>query len=72
METVVDALVLAAVRRGRRHQSQLRGVLPVAGRELFAALRRLERDGLLVRRRRLFRVTAAGEEALRVRRLALR
>jgi DNA-binding MarR family transcriptional regulator len=72
METVADSLVLAAVRRGNRHQGQIAGAARLPGRELFAALRRLERDGLVVRRRRLIRLTRVGEEALRLRRLELR
>ncbi|HVP75475.1 MAG TPA: hypothetical protein VMS63_05585 [Gaiellaceae bacterium] len=72
MEPLVDTVVLAAVRRGHRQTGQIARVSPLPGLRLFASLRRLERDGLLVCRRRLYRVTAAGEEALRVRRLELR
>lgn len=72
MEPLVDTAVLAAVRRGHRRTGQIaRAASPLPGHGLFASLRRLERDGLLVCRRRLYRVTAAGEEALRVRRLEL-
>jgi DNA-binding PadR family transcriptional regulator len=65
----VDTLVLAAVDRGAAHAGQL--ARAAAPELVHPALRRLERDGLLVRRR-LVRLTRAGREALAVRRLELR
>ena len=65
----VDTLVLAAVESGATHEGQLARTAP--GGFLHSALRRLERDGLVVRRR-LIRVTHAGSEALAARRLELR
>ena len=52
--------------------------MDVAGGTVYSVLRRLERDGLLTakwqngRRRRVYRITRAGREALHVRRLELR
>jgi hypothetical protein len=71
METLVDSLVLAAVERGNRHPGQLTSAVPPQKRDVFTSLRRLEREGLLVRRRRLVRMTRTGAEALAVRRLEL-
>jgi hypothetical protein len=65
----VDTLVLAAVAAGAAHEGQ---VVRAAPKPLVhAALRRLERDGLVVKRR-LLRLTSAGREALAVRQLELR
>ena len=72
MEPLVDTAVLDAVRRGHRQPAQIAQVSPLPGRKLFPSLRRLERDGLLAGRRSAYRLTAAGEEALRIRRLELR
>jgi DNA-binding PadR family transcriptional regulator len=72
MEPLVDTVVLAAVRRGHRQTAQIAQASPLPGLKIFASLRRLERDGMLVCRRHLYRVTAAGEEALRIRRLEVR
>lgn len=71
METLVDSLVLAAVDRGNRHPGQLASAVRLPKRDLFTSLCRLEREGLVVRRRRLVRVTRTGAEALAVRRLEL-
>ncbi len=65
----LDAIVLALL-RGRG--ADPRG-LPLPQRLVHASLRRLERCGLVTRRdERRFRVTRAGEEALRVRLLEWR
>jgi predicted transcriptional regulator len=71
MEPLVDTVVLAAIRRGSRQTRQIAGAVRLPGFLVFPSLRRLERDGLLVRRRRLYRVTKVGTEALRVRALEL-
>jgi DNA-binding PadR family transcriptional regulator len=75
-ETVVDALVLAALERG---VASGRAVSRTAGPgvAVHRALRRLERDGLVRSgalprargRQRLYRLTGRGEEALAVSRL---
>jgi PadR family transcriptional regulator PadR len=80
---MLDGLVLEEVTRAPAHGYALRRSLArrgidVAASTLYTVLRRLERDGLLTakwqngRRRRVYRVTGAGREALRVRRLELR
>jgi PadR family transcriptional regulator PadR len=80
---LLDSLVLGELTRAPLHGYALRRSLArrgiaVAGSTVYAVLRRLERDGLLDarwqdgRRRRVYRVTRAGHEALRVRRLELR
>lgn len=79
----LDSVVLEEVTRAPTHGYALRRSLgrrgiDAAGSTVYAVLRRLERDGLLAgkwedgRRRRVYRVTPAGQEALRVRRLELR
>jgi DNA-binding PadR family transcriptional regulator len=65
----VDTIVLAAVAGGATHEGQLASRAPRG--LVHAALRRLERDGLVVRRR-LIRLTRDGREALAARRLELR
>ncbi|HEY1367164.1 MAG TPA: hypothetical protein VGF23_08630 [Gaiellaceae bacterium] len=65
----VDTVVLAAVASGATHEGQLARTAP--GGLLHAALRRLERDGLVVRRRLIW-LTRDGREALAARRLELR
>jgi DNA-binding PadR family transcriptional regulator len=65
----VDVMVLALL-RGRGADPRM---LPLSQRLVRPALRRLERCGLVVRRDGLrYRVTRAGEEALRVRLLEWR
>jgi RIO-like serine/threonine protein kinase len=73
METrVVDAMLLAALGRAPRHETELvRALRPAPRPEIFLALRRLTAEGLLVRRRG-WRLTRAGLEALAVRRLEVR
>ena len=80
---LLDWLILEELRRAPAHGYALRGALArrgarVAGSTVYAALRRLERDGALAgrwqdgRRRRVYRITRAGEEVLCVRRLEVR
>jgi len=77
---MVDRLILEELRRAPAHGYAIstalarRGVR-VARSAVHGALRRLERDGVVVgrwqdgRRRRVYRLTRAGDEALRLRRL---
>jgi len=80
---VVDRLVLEEIDRAPAHGYAVSRALArrganVARSSVHSALRRLERDGLLVgswqdgRRRRVYRMTRAGVEALRLRRLEVR
>ena len=80
---LVDTLILEELTRAPSHGHALRRALArrgtaVAPSSVYSALRRLERDGVLAgrwqdgRRRRVYRVTHAGDEALRVRRLEVR
>ena len=80
---MLDSLVLDELTRAPSHGYALRRSLArrgvdVAGSTVYAVLRRLERDGLLAgqwqdgRRRRVYRATRSGREALHVRRLELR
>src|SRR5439155_26532781 len=76
---VVDRLVLEEIDRAPAHSKALaRRGANVARSSVHGALRRLERDGLLVgswqdgRRRRVYRMTRAGVEALRLRQLEVR
>jgi len=74
---MVDRLILEELRRAPAHGYAIstalarRGVR-VARSALHGALRRLERDGVVVgrwqdgRRRRVYRLTRAGDEALRL------
>src|ERR671922_1057142 len=73
METrAVDAMLLAALGRAPRQEAELVRALGLTPRpEIFLALRRLTAEGLLVRRRG-WRLTQAGLEALAVRRLEVR
>src|SRR5919108_5467422 len=73
METrAVDAMLLAALGRAPRQEAELVRALGLTPRpEIFLALRRLTAEGLLVRRRG-WRLTRAGLEALAVRRLGVR
>jgi DNA-binding PadR family transcriptional regulator len=77
---MVDELILAELEREARHGHALAAALERRGlrvprSSVHTALRRLERDGLLVgrwqagRRRRVYRLTSAGGEVLRLRRL---
>jgi len=77
---MVDRLILEELRRAPAHGYAIstalarRGVR-VARSAVHGALRRLERDGVVVRswqdgrRRRVYRLTRTGDEALRLRRL---
>ena len=80
---LVDSVVLEEVTRAPMNgytvrRSLARRGIEIAGSTVYAALRRLERDGLLAagweegRSRRVYRVTRAGLEALQVRRLEVR
>jgi DNA-binding PadR family transcriptional regulator len=80
---MVDELVLAELRRAPAHGYAVSNALERRGSStarssVHRALRRLERDGLVSgkwqdgRRRRVYRITRAGAEALRVRALEVR
>ena len=75
---VLDELTLAPAHGYALRRSLARRGMDVAGGTVYSVLRRLERDGLLTakwqngRRRRVYRITRAGREALHVRRLELR
>ncbi|MFL5951094.1 MAG: helix-turn-helix transcriptional regulator [Gaiellaceae bacterium] len=80
---MVDRLILEELRRAPAHASAIgkalvRRDVRVARSSVHTALRRLERDGVVVgkwqdgRRRRVYRLTRAGDEALRLRRLEVR
>ena len=84
----LDALVLAALEPGPAHgygiirslRRRTSEVVRLAEGTVYPVLHRLERDGLVVsrwtsergRRRRVYRLTRAGAEALHVRRLEWR
>jgi DNA-binding PadR family transcriptional regulator len=80
---MVDRLILEELRGAPAHGYAVstalarRGV-QVARGSVHGALRRLERDGIVTgkwqdgRRRRVYRLTRAGDEALRLRRLEVR
>jgi DNA-binding PadR family transcriptional regulator len=80
---MVDRLILEELRRAPAHGYAIstalaRRGLRVARSSIHSALRRLERDGVVQgkwqdgRRRRVYRLTRAGDEALRLRRLEVR
>jgi len=80
---LLDKVILDELVRAPGHGSSVRRALarrgiPAAAGSIYAALRRLERDGILTgrwqdgRRRRVYRITRAGDEALRLRRLEVR
>ncbi|HSC74214.1 MAG TPA: helix-turn-helix transcriptional regulator [Gaiellaceae bacterium] len=80
---MVDRLILEELRRAPAHGYPIgtafaRRGLRVAEATIDSALRRLERDSLVAgkwqdgRRRRVFRLTRSGDEALRVGRLEVR
>jgi DNA-binding PadR family transcriptional regulator len=80
---MVDRFILEELQRAPLHgravgNSLARKRLRIARSVVYAALRRFERDGLVVgswqdgRRRRVYRLTRAGDEALRLRRLEVR
>jgi len=80
---MVDRFILEELRRAPAHGYAIstalaRRGLHVARSSLHSALRRLERDGVVEgkwqdgRRRRVYRLTRAGDEALRLRRLEVR
>ena len=80
---MVDRLILEELRRAPAHGYAIstalaRRGLQVARSAVHSALRRLERDGVVTgkwqdgRRRRVYRLTQAGDEALRLRRLEVR
>ena len=80
---MVDRLILEELRRGPAHGYPIstalaRRGLHAARSSVHTTLRRLERDGVVQgkwqdgRRRRVYRLTRAGDEALRVRRLEVR
>jgi len=80
---MVDRLILEELRRGPAHGYAIstafaRRGLRVARSSVHTALRRLERDGVVTgrwqdgRRRRVYRLTRAGDEALRLRLLEVR
>jgi len=79
---MVDRFILEELRRAPAHgyaisRALARRGVQVARSSVHAALRRLERDGIVVgrwqdgRRRRVYRLTRAGDEALRLRRLEM-
>jgi DNA-binding PadR family transcriptional regulator len=80
---MVDRFILEELRRAPAHGYAIctalarRGVL-IARSSVHSTLRRLERDGIVAgkwqdgRRRRVYRLTRAGDEALRLRRLEVR
>jgi DNA-binding PadR family transcriptional regulator len=83
MRVVVDSLILEELARAPAHGYALSRALTrrgarVARSTVHAALRRLERDGLLVgkwqdgRRRRVYRLTRSGDEFRRLSRLEVR
>ncbi len=80
---LLDRVILEELAQAPAHGYALRAALArcgvrVAPSSIYSALRRLERDGILTgrwqdgRRRRLYRLTRSGDEALRVRRLEVR
>jgi DNA-binding PadR family transcriptional regulator len=80
---MVDRFILEELRRTPLHGRAVTNALARRGLRfarsaVHAALRRFERDGLVVgswqdgRRRRVYRLTHAGDEALRLRRLEVR
>ena len=80
---MVDRLILEELHRATAHgyaisTALVRRGLHVARSSVHAALRRLERDGVITgrwqdgRRRRVYRPTRAGDEARRLRRLEVR
>ncbi len=80
---MVDRLILEELRRAPAHgyavsTALARRGLHVARSSIYASLRRLERDGVVTgrwqdgRRRLVYRLTHAGDEALRLRRLEVR
>jgi DNA-binding PadR family transcriptional regulator len=80
---MVDRLILEELRHAPAHgcaisRALARRELRVARSSTHTALRRLERDGVVAgswqdgRRRRVYRLTRAGDEALRLRRLEVR
>jgi PadR family transcriptional regulator, regulatory protein PadR len=80
---MVDQLILEELRRAPAHGYAIstalaRRRLRVARTSIYGALRRLEREGVVAgkwqdgRRRRVYRLTRAGDEALRLRRLEVR
>jgi DNA-binding PadR family transcriptional regulator len=80
---MVDRLILEELRRGPAHGYAIstafaRRGLRVARSSVHTALRRLERDGVVTGRwqdgwrRRVYRLTRAGDEALRLRGLEVR
>jgi DNA-binding PadR family transcriptional regulator len=80
---MVDRLILEELRRAPAHGYAISTALAHRGlhgarSSVHSALRRLERDGIVQgkwqdgRRRRVYRLTRAGDEALRLRRLEVR
>jgi DNA-binding PadR family transcriptional regulator len=80
---LVDTLILEELRHAPAHSYALRRALERRGTSaapstVYGTLRRLERDGIVHgrwqdgRRRRVYRITRLGDEALRVRRLEVR
>jgi DNA-binding PadR family transcriptional regulator len=80
---VLDLLILEELARAPAHGYALNRALArrrvrVPPSTVYSALRRLERDGILAgrwqdgRKRRVYRVTRTGDEALRIRRLEVR
>ena len=80
---MVDQLILEELRRAPGHGYAISSALArrgmrVARSSIHSALRRLDRDGVVAgkwqdgRRRRVYRLTPAGDEALRLRWLEVR